>query len=43
MVACWIHRIMTARDPDWRSFAREPTTAAMGNGRRTTETDRREK
>jgi hypothetical protein len=39
----WIYRIMTARDPDWRSLAREPMTAASGAGRRSNETNRREK
>jgi hypothetical protein len=43
MVACWIHRIMTARDPDWRSFPRAPMTAATANERRATEIYRREK
>ena len=36
----WIHRIIAARDPDWRSFSREPMTAAAGAPN---ETPRREK
>ena len=36
----WIHRIIAARDPDWRSLSRTPATAAAGARN---ETPRREK
>jgi len=39
----WIHRIMAARNPDWRSLAREPMTDAIEDSRRELRTTRRER
>jgi hypothetical protein len=39
----WIYRIMTARDPDWRTLSGDPKTGAVRGARRELETLRRER
>lgn len=39
----WIYRIMTARDPNWRSLSRDPNAGASQDRRIHIENSRRER